>query len=94
MKAALTESQTAKFDQPAQKRGFALHEDWTVVILGFVIIALAISGFVVPAPSFGWSSLSDFSAKVFSPKNTQAIGLQFSLVINSGFGRSFNRKIG
>lgn len=35
---------------------FELSEDWVVVILGFGIIGLALLGFVVPVPSFGWSN--------------------------------------
>lgn len=58
-----------------------LHEDWTVVVLGGLIILLAISGVIVPVPAFGWSSLSDLTDKVFSMSNIQAIGLQFVLVL-------------
>ena len=58
-----------------------LHEDWVVVVLGALIILLTISGIVVPAPSFGWTSLEDLSAKVFSNENLAAIGLQFLSVL-------------
>jgi uncharacterized integral membrane protein (TIGR00698 family) len=81
MEAVNNPNQTTAQENPPAKSGFGLHEDWTVVALGFLIIILALSGLVVPAPSFGWSSASDFSNKVFSAENTQAIGLQFLLVI-------------
>ncbi|RXF68644.1 YeiH family protein [Arcticibacter tournemirensis] len=58
-----------------------LHEDWTVVVLGGLIILLAISGVIVPVPAFGWSSLPDLSDKVFTISNLRAIGLQFILVL-------------
>lgn len=58
-----------------------LHEDWTVVVLGGLIILLAISGVIVPVPAFGWSSTSDLSDKIFTISNLRAIGLQFILVL-------------
>jgi uncharacterized integral membrane protein (TIGR00698 family) len=59
---------------------FQLSEDWTVVVLGIGIIALALLGFVVPVPSFGWSNSQELSSKVFSGDNIAAMGLQFVLV--------------
>lgn len=59
---------------------FQLSEDWTVVVLGIGIIALALLGFVVPVPSFGWSNSQELSSKVFSGDNIAAMGLQFMLV--------------
>ncbi len=60
---------------------FTIHEDWTVVILGGLIILLAIFGIILPVPSFGWSNGSDLSAKVFIAANLQSIGLQFVFVL-------------
>lgn len=59
---------------------FELSEDWVVVILGFGIIGLALLGFVVPVPSFGWSNSAELSSKVLSVSNLGAMGLQFILV--------------
>jgi uncharacterized integral membrane protein (TIGR00698 family) len=58
-----------------------LHEDWTVVVLGLLIILLAIFGVIVPAPSFGWAGTADLSSKLFTAENLSAIGLQFILVL-------------
>jgi len=60
---------------------FSLHEDWTVVILGILIIVLAILGLVVPAPAFSWTNASELNTQVLSPSNLQAIGLQFLAVL-------------
>ncbi|MEJ6980084.1 putative sulfate exporter family transporter [Pedobacter sp. P351] len=81
MEAVINDTQTATVEDQSPKKGFAIHEDWTVVVLGFLIIFLAISGVIVPAPSFGWSSVDDLSTKLFSTENTQAVGYQFLLVV-------------
>jgi uncharacterized integral membrane protein (TIGR00698 family) len=47
----------------------ALTEDWTVVLLGFLIIALALIGVKIPSPSFGWESTSDLTEKVITAGN-------------------------
>ncbi len=57
-----------------------LHEDWAVVWLGFLIIAVILYLYVVPVPSFGWSSGEDLGAKVFSGKNIGVIITQFVFV--------------
>jgi len=63
----------------AEKR-FSLHEDWVVVILGFLIIGITIFGFVLPVPSFGWKSYEDLFSKVLAPANLGIIGLQLLYV--------------
>ncbi|WP_207426062.1 YeiH family protein [Pedobacter sp. SYSU D00535] len=60
---------------------FTLHEDWIVVILSGLIILLAIFGIIIPVPSFGWSSVTDLSDKVFHVENLLAVGAQFILVL-------------
>ena len=50
-----------------------LTEDWTVVILGFSIISLAIFGVLLPVPSFGWSTSADLFDKVLAVENLQKI---------------------
>ena len=54
-----------------------LTEDWTVVVLGLLIIAISLSGLVIPAPSFGWKSEGDLLEKVFNTENSIIILKQF-----------------
>src|SRR5574338_1693067 len=61
----------------AQKEGIAITEDWTVVILGFALIFLAIAGLYFPLPAFKWSDTEQLFGKVFSAHNLAEIGLQF-----------------
>lgn len=60
---------------------FALTEDWTVVVLGFAIILLAVLGVLLPVPSFGWSNSSELFEKVLSVDNLQKILIQLVAVI-------------
>ena len=55
----------------------ALTEDWTVVLLGFLIIALALIGVKIPSPSFGWESTSDLTEKVITAGNLLKLGQIF-----------------
>jgi uncharacterized integral membrane protein (TIGR00698 family) len=55
----------------------ALTEDWTVVLLGFLIIALALIGVKIPSPSFGWESASDLTEKVITAGNLLKLGQIF-----------------
>lgn len=61
----------------AQKKGLAITEDWTVVILGFALILLAIAGLYFPLPAFKWSNTHQLFSKVFSGHNLAEISLQF-----------------
>ncbi len=56
---------------------FALEEDWVIVFLGFIIILLAVSGFIVPVPGFSWKGSADLANSVFSASNLGKIGMQF-----------------
>ena len=62
-------------------KSFTIHEDWTVVILGFLIIIISVSGWVLPVPSFKWDSAADLSAKVLSFENIKTVGLQFVYIL-------------
>lgn len=62
---------------------FAISEDWVVVILGLAIIILALSGVIIPKPSFSWSSSGDLMSNVFSTANLGAIATQFGLVYST-----------
>ncbi|MCU7693556.1 YeiH family protein [Haoranjiania flava] len=68
--------------QPAvvNKKAIAT-EDWAVVLLGFMLIALALSGLVFPTPSFSWKGNSELFSKVLSQDNLLKIGLQFFIVM-------------
>jgi uncharacterized integral membrane protein (TIGR00698 family) len=61
-------------------RKFSLHEDWVVVVLGFLIIGITLFGFILPVPSFGWKNSSELFSKVLAPANLGIIGLQFLYV--------------
>lgn len=56
---------------------FVFEEDWVIVFLGFLIIILAISGLVVPVPTFSWKGMSDLSDSVLGASNLARIGMQF-----------------
>lgn len=51
------------------KKPFTLSEDWTVVLLGFLIIFVSLFGFQIPSPAFGWETNSDLIEKVLSVSN-------------------------
>lgn len=58
-----------------------LHEDWTVVLLGFLVIILAIVGITTATPSFGWKSSDELMTKVLAGDNLLKIGKQFLFVM-------------
>ncbi|HVG13344.1 MAG TPA: putative sulfate exporter family transporter [Chitinophagaceae bacterium] len=66
-------------------KNFALHEDWVVVVLGFLIIGVTLFGFILPVPSFGWKTSDDLFSKVLTAKNGSIIGLQFLYVLVVAF---------
>ncbi len=57
-----------------------LTEDWSVVILGFLIIIAALAGLSLPAPAFSWKNAAEFSSKILSPENLISILTQFGVV--------------
>ena len=64
---------------------FSLHEDWVVVILGFLIILLAIVGIKPLSPAYGWSSAGDLTGKIMEAGNLAKIGIQFLFVLGIAF---------
>jgi uncharacterized integral membrane protein (TIGR00698 family) len=60
---------------------FAVHEDWVVVILGALIIALSISGIILPVPVFNWTNASELFGTVFDAVNLSIILIQFVFVL-------------
>lgn len=59
----------------------ALHEDWVVVILGALIIALSIGGLILPVPAFNWNNASELTQTVLEPANLAIILVQFVFVL-------------
>ena len=57
-----------------------LHEDWTVVILGSLIILLSIGGLTLSVPTFGWANTDQLFSNVLAPANLGVIGIQFLFV--------------
>ncbi|MEP7257912.1 MAG: putative sulfate exporter family transporter [Flavitalea sp.] len=57
-----------------------LHEDWVVVILGGLVIALALAGVRPLAPVYNWSAPADLWQKIFNAVNLSLIGFQFLFV--------------
>ncbi|MEL1254016.1 putative sulfate exporter family transporter [Flavobacterium sp. DGU38] len=62
----------------------SLHEDWTVVLLGFLIIGISLFVFLPEVPVFKWSNGSDLLADVFSFGNLQILLVQFIYLIIIG----------
>lgn len=60
-----------------QERKEYLSEDWTVVLLGLLIVVLVISGIKLPTATFNWADSAQLKEKVLSSKNIGNIGLQF-----------------
>jgi len=56
---------------------FTIHEDWTVVILGFLIIGLTLSVFLLPVPVFKWENSTELLNTVFDSVNLKIILQQF-----------------
>lgn len=54
-----------------------LTEDWTVVLLGFLIIGIALLGGKIPSPSFGWETTGDLTQKILTAGNLIKLGQIF-----------------
>jgi len=61
-----------------------LHEDWTTVIIGLLIIACAVAGFLIQPPSFSWNDFSEFGSKVLATGNLIKWLVQFLYVYALG----------
>lgn len=65
----------------SEKKSFiSLSEDWTVVIFGFVIIALALIGLKIPSPVFGWKSPDELFGSVITIDNLGKMFVVFLIV--------------
>ncbi|MFN7098808.1 MAG: YeiH family protein, partial [Flavobacterium sp.] len=60
-----------------KEKNFSIHEDWTVVLIGFLIIAISLFVFLPEVPVFKWSTGSDLLNRVFSKENVLLILVQF-----------------
>jgi uncharacterized membrane protein YadS len=73
----------------ATERKFSLHEDWVVVVLGFLIILISLAGGLVPVPSFSWRNGDDLIAKVLSAENLWKTLIQFIFVYAVAVGAAY-----
>lgn len=64
--------------QPANR--FTIDQDWSVVVLGFLIIVITLAGLQIPNPSFSWADGDDLFEKIFSSANLGHIFFQFVAV--------------
>ena len=75
------------------KKLFSFHEDWIVVILGFLIIFVTLSGLVLPVPVLNWNNTTELFSTVLSAKNIQVILWQFLFVfVVAGLGTLLSAK--
>ncbi|HEY1062005.1 MAG TPA: putative sulfate exporter family transporter [Daejeonella sp.] len=65
----------------SEQKKILIHEDWTVVILGALIIILSIGGLILEVPAFGWSNSGELFGKVLSASNLSLIFIQFIFVL-------------
>ena len=72
-----------------ETKQFTLHEDWTVVLLGFVIIGISLFIFLPEVPVFKWSNGSDLLADVFALGNLKILLIQFIYLIAIGSTAAF-----
>lgn len=76
----------------SKKSRLTLHEDWVVVLLGFIIIFIFLSGVIIPAPAYSWSKGQELSEKIFAPDNLLRILIQFTIVFLFAILASFLTK--
>src|SRR5687767_9775713 len=63
------------------KNKVIINEDWTVVLLGGLIILLALMQFVLPVPAFGWKNSGDLFSKVVALNNLVIMFTVFLFVL-------------
>lgn len=61
-----------------------IHEDWTVVVLGFLIIGISLFLYLPSVPVFKWSNGTDLLNDVFDLANINILILQFIYLISVG----------
>lgn len=65
----------------AVQNKIVIHEDWTVVVLGALIITLSLGGLILKVPVFNWTNSAELSEKVLSIGNLALIFTQFIFVL-------------
>ncbi|MCD0465746.1 YeiH family protein [Flavobacterium sp. ENC] len=73
----------------AQSKKITIHEDWTVVILGFLIIGISLFLFLPSVPVFKWSNPANLLSDVFDLENLQILLLQFVYFLSIGTTGAF-----
>lgn len=63
---------------------FTLHEDWTVVVLGALVIFSALFFYVVPVPVYKWSNTAELSGNVLNAGNLTTLLIQLIFVMIVG----------
>jgi uncharacterized integral membrane protein (TIGR00698 family) len=63
---------------------FSIHEDWTVVVLGFLIIGISLFLYLPSVPVFKWSNGADLINDVLAYENLQILLIQFVYFISIG----------
>ncbi len=63
---------------------FTLHEDWTVVILGSLVILFALFFYTVPVPVYKWNNISELTSTVFNAANLTILVIQFFFILVVG----------
>lgn len=68
---------------------FSIHEDWTVVVLGFLIIGISLFLYLQSVPVFKWSDTADLQNDVFNFENLKTLFLQFIYFLGIGLIGAF-----
>jgi len=63
---------------------FTLHEDWTVVILGTLVILFSLFFYAVPVPVYKWGTSEELVSNVFNAENLSTLVIQFVFVLILG----------
>jgi hypothetical protein len=68
----------------APSRKPVVTEDWAVVLVGFVVILVSLYLYIIPTPSYSWSTAADLQGKVFAGSNLLKVVSQFGAVLIAG----------
>jgi uncharacterized integral membrane protein (TIGR00698 family) len=63
---------------------FTIHEDWTAVLSGFLIIGLSLLVFILPVPAFKWVNYTELRGNVFGYGNLKIVLQQFVYLLAIG----------
>lgn len=63
-----------------EQKKISIHEDWTVVVLGALMIILSLGGLILKVPVFSWSNTDDLFGQVLSGGNLGLLFIQFLFV--------------